>query len=144
MSQDILNSLIIQAQKETVEGVQNLIEEKGIKQKMLSEAQNYAQAAANHLTDESYPEPQTFEGINLNEDPNDPNATAQFEYYLVLDYLESIGLKFAPTVFRYESQNPTLLSDRSNLGSNFRLPSYDRTPILVQLIERLRKYKEGQ
>lgn len=144
MSQDIVNSLIIQAQKETVEGVQNLIEEKGIKQKMLSEAQNYAKAAANHITDESNPAPQVFEGINLNDDPEDPNATSLFEYYLVLDYLESIGLKFAPTVFRYESQNPSILNDRYNVGSNLRLPSYDRTPFLIQIIERLRKYKESQ
>ena len=144
MSQDILDSLIIKAQKETVDGVQKLIEEKGIKQKMLSEAQSYAQAAANHITDESSPAPPIFEGININDDPEDQNATSMFEYYLVLDYLESIGLKFAPAVFRYESQNPNALNDRYNVGSNLRLPSYDKTPFLVQIIERLRKYKESQ
>ena len=71
MSQDIFNSLIIQAQKETVDGVQKLIEEKGIKQKMLSEAQSYAQAAANHINDENSPAPPVFTGIELNDDPND-------------------------------------------------------------------------
>jgi hypothetical protein len=29
----------------------------------------------------------------------------QLQYFLILDFLESIGLKFAPTVFRYQSQH---------------------------------------
>jgi hypothetical protein len=71
--------------------------------------------------------------------PIDPDNGELIEYRLVMDYLESIGLKFAPTVLRYESQHPNLFADRAELAERLHLRSYDRTPLLVQMIEEKRR-----
>lgn len=135
---NFLNRFIQDTQQDVVQRVQNLIAEKQIKEKVLHEAQQYAQQAANHIHDPSEPEPEKFSGITLESD-ND-----LLEYALVLDYLESIGLKFAPTVFRYESQNPNSFSERVQVADDLYLRSYDRTPLLVQMIEERRKALERE
>ena len=65
MSLDFMNTFLQGTQKETIEGVQKLIDDKKIKEKMLEEAQKYAQQAANHILDESQEAPKVFEGIDL-------------------------------------------------------------------------------
>lgn len=142
MSVDYLNGFLATNQKETIEGVQNLIKEKGIKEKMLEEAQNYAQVAANYITDPSKPELPTFPGIPLDSEQDD--SIAFYEYMFVLDYLESIGLKFAPTVFRYESQNPSTFNNRTEICAQYPLRQFDRTPLLVQMIEDMRKANQSK
>ena len=137
MSLDFMNTFLQGTQKETIEGVQKLIDDKKIKEKMLEEAQKYAQQAANHILDESQEAPKVFEGIDLSAS-EDGQDTEFYLFMLVLDYLESIGLKFAPTVFRYESQNPSVLSDRLRISNDLLLRYYDKTPLLVQMIEQLR------
>jgi hypothetical protein len=52
-----------------------------------------------------------------------------------MEYLESIGLKFAPTVLRYEGQHPNHFANRVDLARKLHLRSYDKTPLLVQIIE---------
>lgn len=118
--------------------VQDLIAEKQIKEKVLQEAQQYAQQAANHIHDPNEPEPEKFVGIEFTGD------NSILEYALVLDYLESIGLKFAPTVFRYESQHPNAFSERVQTAAELGLRSYDKTPLLVQMIEERRKALERE
>ena len=118
---DFLDSFIESTQKDVVEEVQQLVAEKGIKEQVLKEAQELAQQQAMHLMNPSSPEPPSYPGIQLEGDEKD-------EFLLVLDYLESIGLKFTPTVLKYERLN---------------LRSYDRTPLLVQLIDERLKALES-
>ena len=58
----------------------------------------------------------------------------RLEYLLVQDYLTSIGLETAPQVLRFESLHPTIEEDRRTLAQKLQLRSYDKTPLLVQLI----------
>lgn len=134
-----MNDFIQATQKDVVEEVQKLVEEKGIKEKVLQEAQQIAQKTANHLLDNNAPPPETYQGIDIsNEDDLD-------EYLLVLEYLESIGFKFAPSVLRYESQHPEQMVNRKALCTKLGLRSYDRTPLLVQLIEeRLNSFQDEE
>jgi hypothetical protein len=74
-------------------------------------------------------EPPSFDGINL-EDPGDMD-----EFLLVLDYLEWLGLKFTPQVLKFESQHPETVIDRRQLCERLSLRSYNRAPLLVQMIE---------
>lgn len=131
---NFLDKFVVDTQKDVVQKVQELIAEKKIKEKTLDETQQYAQKIANHKHDPSEPEPEKFTGIEFGD-----NLSNQLEYALVLDYLESIGLKFAPTVFRYESQHPNVFSERNQVANELKLRSYDRTPLLVQMIEETRK-----
>ena len=133
---DFLDSFIESTQKDVVEEVQQLVQEKGIKQQVLKEAQELAQQQAMHLMNPSSPEPPSYPGIQLEGDEKD-------EFLLVLDYLESIGLKFTPTVLKYESQNPDVNTDREELCQRLNLRSYDRTPLLVQLIDERLKALES-
>ena len=126
---DFLNHVIEETQSGVVQEVQELVEKKGIKEKVLQEAQALAQRQAMHIMNpDQYDEPEPYAGLDLTGDDRD-------EFLLVLDYLESIGLKFTPTVLRYESQNPTIATEREELCKRLNLRSYDRTPLLVQLIE---------
>ena len=131
---NFLDKFVVDTQKDVVQKVQQLIADKKIKEKTLEETQQYAQKIANHKLDPSEPEPEKFTGIEFGDD-----LSNQLEYALVLDYLESIGLKFAPSVFRYESQHPNVFSERTQLASDLKLRSYDKTPLLVQMIEETRK-----
>ena len=89
-----------------------------------------------HLMNPNSPEPKKYPGIQLEGDEKD-------EFLLVLDYLESIGLKFTPTVLKYESQNPDVNTNREELCQRLNLRSYDRTPLLVQLIDERLKALES-
>lgn len=134
-----MNDFIQATQKDVVEEVQKLVEEKGIKEKVLQEAQQIAQKTANHLLDSSAPAPETYQGIDISKEED------LDEYLLVLEYLESIGFKFAPSVLRYESQHPEQMVNRRQLSERLGLRSYDRTPLLVQLIEeRLNSLQEAE
>jgi len=98
----------------------------------LKEAQAIAQQTANHILDPKADPPQQYKGISVGASQEDPERQ---EYLLVLEYLESVGFKFAPSVLRYESQHPDIMSNRAELAKSLGLRSYDRTPLLVQLIE---------
>jgi hypothetical protein len=127
---DFLGNLVQNSQAEVTAEVQRLVEEKGIKKAILDEAQRFAQAQALHIMNpDQNPEPQSFPGIDLSDE------NEQDEFLLVLDYLESLGLKFSPTILKYESQNPKIVTNREELCRKLHLRSYDRTPLLVQLIE---------
>ena len=84
--------------------------------------------------------------------PNDQNTLTEFKrlqtddelemikFYLVLDFLESIGCKFTPSVFLNETRIANHYFDKNYLEEKLKLRSYDKTPILVQLIEEIRKW----
>jgi hypothetical protein len=110
--------------------VEQLADEKGIKQQVLNETQQYAQREAMHIMHpDRCDEPPSFDGINLS-DPGDMD-----DFLLILDYLESMGLKFTPQVLKFESQHPQTVVNRKDLCRRLHLRSYDRTPLLVQLLE---------
>jgi hypothetical protein len=115
-------------EKEVVEALKTLVEEKGLRQRVLADAQELARIAARHILDDSQPELQTFQSIPLDGDKD-------IQYLLVLEFLHSAGFKFAPTVLRFESQHPEIVLNRRELGKRLNLCTYDRTPYLVQLIE---------
>lgn len=132
-----MDSFVEGTQREVVEELQKIVEEKGIKAKVLGEAQEMAKIAARHILDETQPELQEFPSVPVEGDK-------QFEYLLVLEFLQSAGFKFAPSVLRFESQHPEIELDRRQLGKDLNLCTYDRTPYLVQLIEEQLKSLEDQ
>ena len=138
MSQAFLNTFIQSTQQGIIDEVQHLIEEQHIEEDIAKEAQKYAQQIVDHQKDPSRPLPPEYKGIDLNKDPMD-----KFAYLLVLEYLESIGLKFAPSVLRYESRHESLLVSREDIAKQFCLRAYDRTPLLVQMIEQTKLYHQN-
>jgi hypothetical protein len=124
-----LDDFVKGAQADVIEQLQRLVEEKGIKEKVLAEAQDLAKIAARHILDETQPELTPFPSIPVDTDEQ------ELQYLLILEFLQSAGFKFAPSVLRYESQHPEITVDRRALGKRLHLCTYDRTPYLVQLIE---------
>jgi hypothetical protein len=136
---DVLGALVQETQAEVTAEVQRLVEEKGIKKAILDEAQRYAQAQARYLMNPGQmPEPPSFPGIDLSDE------NERIEFLLVLDYFESLGLKFTPNILRFESQNPKVPTNREELCRKLHLRAYDRTPLLVQLIEERYNQKNAQ
>jgi hypothetical protein len=134
---DWLEGVVQETQREVIEELQRLVEEKGIKKRVLDEAQELAKVAARHILDESQPELQAFPSIPIENDDQ------ELQYLLVLEFLQSAGFKFAPSVLRFESQHPDIQLNRRELGKRLNLCTYDRTPYLVQLIEEQLKSLES-
>jgi hypothetical protein len=129
MSGNWLDEFVQGAQREVINELQILVEEKGIKAKVLQEAQELAKTAARHILDESQPDLEPFPRIPIDSEEQ------VLQYQIVLEFLQSAGFKFAPSVLRFESQHPEVELDRRALGKKLNLCTYDRTPYLVQLIE---------
>jgi hypothetical protein len=129
MSGNWLDEFVQGAQRDVINELQILVEEKGIKAKVLQEAQDLAKTAARHILDETQPDLEPFPKIPL--DSEEQNL----QYQIILEFLQSAGFKFAPSVLRFESQHPEVELDRRALGKKLNLCTYDRTPYLVQLIE---------
>ena len=122
----------LSAQKEILAQLHEILEEKGIKEKVLADAQEMAKVAGKHILDENQPELTAFPEIPI-EDGGD------LEFFLIYDFLISSGFKFAGNVLKYESQHPDIDFDRKEFGKVLGLCTYDRTPYLVQLIEEMQK-----
>ena len=133
---EFLTGFVQSTQHEVVEAAEELLEKKQIKQKVFDEAQEFAQQIANHIRNPENKPPPEFPPVPFEKESD------VIEYYFVLDFLESIGLKFAPTVFRYETQRSNEFVDRAFLRENLELRSYDKTPMLVQLIQEIRQSQE--
>lgn len=115
-------------EKEISNEIEHVIEENGIKEKILIEAQELAQEQMQHIIDPEAPEPRVFEGLQLDQDE-------QTEYLLVLEYLQTIGFKYTPSILKYESQNLELTPSRQELRDQLKINTNDRAPLLVQLVE---------
>jgi hypothetical protein len=123
-----LDGIVSQTQEEVIQALEQLVQEKGIKTKVLEDAQELAKKAARHILDETQPELEPFPSVPVDGDK-------KLQYVLVLEFLQSAGFKFAPSVLKFESQHPDLELNRRDLGKQLNLCTYDRTPYLVQLIE---------
>jgi len=63
---------------------------------------------------------------------------AQDEYLFVLEFMESMGMKYAPKVLKFEGQHPELKLDRVALCKRYNLDERSSVPLIVQLFgERL-------
>ena len=133
-----VKSIIKQSEQELKQDIASIIDEKDIQIKVLNEAKQNAETQAKHYLDKRTAPPPEIPNILADGDERD-------EYLFVLEYLESIGLKITPTVLRYESQHPEVQCERKRLAKQYQLKNYDRTPLLVQLIEeRLKSLEETQ
>ena len=83
-----LDTFVSNTQQEVVEELQHLVDEKGIKEKVLEDAQELAKIAARHILDETQPELQAFPSVPIDGDK-------ELQYLLVLEFLQSAGFKFA-------------------------------------------------
>jgi hypothetical protein len=129
MAGNFLEEFVQNTQAEVTQALEDLVAKEGIKEKVLRKAEGYARTAAAYILNESNNEPlKKFKGVEFVGDE-------EVKYLLVLEFLQSAGFKFAPSVLKFESQHPELQLDRRELGKRLRLRTYDRTPYLVQLIE---------
>lgn len=128
MSFEKAKSIIAESERELRKEISKIIDERSVQNKVLEEAKQTAEIQAKHFLDDEVAPPPEIPGILADSDEKD-------EYLFVLEYLESLGLKITPTVLRYESQHPEVQCDRKKLSRNYNLKNYDRTPLLVQLIE---------
>ena len=114
------------------EEVKNLIDEDELKQAVLDEAErNVPKIAGKEMRDDAasaVSEIEDYSGIILGPEEKE-------EYLLVLDFLESLGLKFAPAVLRYESQHPEIEPNRRELADRLDLNGKSKDPLLVQLFQ---------
>ena len=130
-----LDDFVKDAQQEVVQELEQLVESKGIKEKVMADAQKMAKIAAQHILDETQDDLAQFPEVPIDGDK-------ELEYLLVLEFLQSAGFKFAPSVLKFESQHPEIQLDRRELAKRLNLCTYDRTPYLVQLIEEQLKTME--
>ncbi|EAX95557.1 hypothetical protein TVAG_005720 [Trichomonas vaginalis G3] len=110
-------------------------EDNNVSQAILDQAK--AQAEEQARSKQQIQMPNEIEGI-------DKEGLEQTEYLLIQEYLQSIGLVTAPEVLRYESLHPTIKEDRRTLAQRLKLRSYDKTPLLVQLIAQRLEQLERQ
>lgn len=124
----LFNEFIQSINKDALERVEKLIEEKGIKEKLEDQTEQLASQCANSIIDPQAPNPPAYKGVDFNkEDPD--------QYLLILDYFQSSGLQFTTQTLKYESQHPNITVDRKRLAEKYGLRAYDKTPLLVQMIE---------
>jgi hypothetical protein len=122
------DDIVSSSQEDVIRALEELVQEKGIKAKVLEDAQELAKIAARHILDETQPPLTEFPRVPIDGDK-------ELQYLLVLEFLQSAGFKFAPSVLKFESQHPEVELNRRDLGKKLNLCTYDRTPYLVQLIE---------
>jgi hypothetical protein len=137
MTEDFLSRFVEETQAEVSEALEELVRKNKIKEKVLGHAQEYAKIAATHILDETQEPLQPFQEVPIDGDK-------ELQYLLVLEFLQSAGFKFAPSVLKFESQHPDLPFDRRALGKRLKLRTYDRTPYLVQLIEAAERDRAAQ
>ena len=125
---DRVKSIIKESEQELKNDIASIVDEKELQLKVLDEAKKTAEMQAKHFLDNKFQLPPEIPNILADGDERD-------EYLFILEYLESIGLKITPTVLRYESQHPEVQCERKRLAKQYSLKNYDRTPLLVQLIE---------
>lgn len=136
-----MNQYINDSTSEVTRESEQLISMKHIQEKILNESNEFALQIANSINNQERP-PDEFLGIILKNSQD--NQFELLKFQLVLDFLKCIGCKFTPAVFLHESQNPSMQLDRSHVSEMLHLRSYDKTPLLVQLIEIIRDIQKEQ
>ena len=119
--------------EDVIEELENFLKNNGIQNLIEEDGKELARITARQILDPSQIGMKKFPEI-----PLDPEQTSDvtIQYHLILEFLESSGFNFAANVLRYESQHPEEDYDRIQFGRDLGLPSYDKTPYLVQLIEK--------
>ncbi|KAK8863818.1 hypothetical protein M9Y10_011508 [Tritrichomonas musculus] len=130
---DFITKFIPKSQQDVLDKANALIEEKNIKQEIFDEASLYSQKVFQNLVNPDE-DVDRFEQLQIDKE------IEMIKFYLVLDFLESIGCKFTPSVFQNETQMTNHFFDRQYLEEKLKLRKYDKTPMLVQLIEELRMW----
>ena len=131
----------VNSSKKVMQKAEALVIRKNLKDPIIEEASNIATKVAQSFCDKKCQPPPPFPRINLPEDSTRTDSIEYIKYQLVLDFLQSIGCKFTPAVFQKETQNPSLFNERSEIAEKLSLRQYDKTPLLVQLIEAIRSSK---
>lgn len=139
---DFMNQYVDKSTNEVTKQSETLIASKHIQDNILEETKKFAVQIANSLKHNEDQAPKRFNGIRLNS--KNIESFEYLKFQLVNDFLESIGCKFTPSIFRHESQNPTTMVNRSQIADFLQLRSYDQTPLLVQLIELLRNIQSDK
>jgi len=108
--------------------IDKVIKEKQLKEKLHRNVENMAELAAKEV-------------INPQMSLLSPCGFVEIddEYYFVLDYMETCGMKFSSTVLKHESQNPNADFNRKSLADKYGLQCDDERPLYVQLVERRMK-----
>lgn len=137
---DFMNQYANDSTNEVIKQSENLIATKHLQDNIMKETKEFAIEIANSIKYNRHQPTTQFNGIKINS--NECQSFDYLKFQLVNDFLESIGCKFSPCIFRHESQNPNTLVERSQIAEYLKLRSYDKTPLLVQLIEILRMQNE--
>lgn len=118
-------------QEDPIESLHRTLDERHIKNDILSENKQIAQTFADHIRDPSKPIPPSFAGI-----PGDDES--RYKYLLILDYLQTTT-KMSSSVLKYESQHPDWILDREELARNFNLNSASPEPLITQMLSALQE-----
>ena len=124
-----------ECQTEIVAQLNDVLEQKGVKEQVLKNAQEMASVACQNILDPTKDPLKTFEGV-----PKDKT----FELQLIYDFLKQAGFNFTANCLKYESQQPELLENfnRREIGRDSHLCTYDKTPYLVQIIREIQRSEQ--
>lgn len=140
-SKEAIDNLATQVNDEMSEEIAAWIEKEGINEEINEDAAEIARIAARNIIDPKQPGLKPFPKLPLDQGLYTDDG---IRYMLIQEFLQSAGLNFTSAVLRYESQFPDLELDREQLGKDCALPSYDKTPYLVQIIEEIIKKRNEQ
>ena len=121
-----------ECQTEIVAQLNDVLDQKGVKDQVLKNAQEMASVACQNILDPTKDPLKTFDGVPKDKD---------IELQLIYDFLKQAGFNFTANCLKYESQQPELLEsfNRRELGKNCGLCTYDKTPYLVQIIREMQR-----
>ena len=124
-----------ECQTEIVAQLNDVLDQKGVKEQVLKNAQEMASVACQNLLDSSKDPLKKFDGV-----PSDKS----FELQLIYDFLKQAGFNFTANCLKYESQQPELLEqyNRREIGKDCHLCTYDKTPYLVQIIREIQRSEQ--
>lgn len=121
-----------ECQNEIIAQMDDFIEQRGVKEQVVRNAQDMASVACQHILDPSKDQLKTFDGTP---------AEKEFELMLIYDFLKQSGFQFTSAALKFESQHPELIDsfDRRKFGKDSHLCTYDKTPYLVQIIREIQR-----
>ena len=119
-------------QTEIVAQLNDVIDQKGVKEQVLKNAQEMATVACQHILDPLKEDLKKFDGV-----PEDKELMLE----LVYDFLKQAGFNFSANCLKYESQHPEAFEDfdRRKFGKDNGCCTYDKTPYLVQIIREMQR-----